>query len=273
MIIIIIVFLRGNFMLETAIITFREGLEMFLIVAITLAYLANTNRPHLKKPVYAGIAVALLLSATTGWHIAEMAEDPMTEGLLALTAGLFVATMTYTVMRAAKNIRQDINQRIEKSAKKEGMAAMLGIFVFTVVMIAREGMETAMMLGTLAGSIDQQDVIAGAMAGFLTVGIIGFVWVKQSHRINLRAFMQVTGLFLMLFCAHLFMYGFHELTEVGAVPLIDNFKWHTLTEPMEPGEPIGNLITIGLLVVPCLWLVYSYAWDKYIQPKIPAFAN
>ena len=72
---------------------------------------------------------------------------------------------------------------------------------------------------------------------------------------------------------NLFIYGFHELTEVGAVPLIDNFKWHTLSEPFEPGEPIGNLITIALLVVPCLWLAYSYAWDKYVQPKIPAFAR
>lgn len=81
-------------MLETAIITFREGLEMFLIVAITLAYLAKTNRPHLKKPVYWGIAVALFVSVTTGWHIAELAEDPMTEGVLAITAGVLVATMT-----------------------------------------------------------------------------------------------------------------------------------------------------------------------------------
>lgn len=260
-------------MLETAIITFREGLEMFLIVAITLAYLVKTNRPHLKKPVYAGIAAALILSATTGWHIAEMAEDPFMEGILAITAGILVATMTYTVMRAAKHLRQEINNRIDAHASKEGLAAIVGIFVFTVVMIAREGMETAMMLGTMAGSISQNEVIAGALVGFLTVGLIGFIWVKQSHRINLRAFMQVTGLFLILFCVHLFMYGFHELTEVGAIPLIDNFKWHTLTEPMEPGEPIGNLITIGLLAVPCLWLVYSYAWDKFIQPKIPAFAN
>ena len=176
-------------------------------------------------------------------------------------------------MRAAKHIRQDINNRIESSASKEGMAAIMGVFAFTVVMIAREGMETAMMLGTMTGSMNQGEVIAGALIGFMIVGVIGLIWVKQSHRINLRAFMQVTGIFLILFCVHLFIYGFHELTEVGAVPFIDNFKWHTLTEPLEPGEPIGNLITIGLLVVPCLWLVYSYAWDKFIQPKIPAFAN
>lgn len=260
-------------MLETIIITFREGLEMFLIVAIMLAYLAKTGRDHLKEPVYWGIGVAAIISLTTGWHIAEMAQDPVTEGVLALTAGVLVATMTYTVMRAAKNMRQTINNRLEKSAQKEGWSAIAGVFAFTVVMIAREGMETAMMLGTMTGQFNQGNVIVGSLIGFAAVGVIGYIWIKQSHRINLRLFMQATGIFLIMFCLHLFMYGFHELTEVGAVPLVDNFKWHTLTEPFEPGEPIGNLITAGLLVVPSMWIAYSYAWDKYIQPRFSVAAE
>lgn len=260
-------------MLETAIITFREGLEMFLIVAITLAYLSKTGRDHLKEPVYWGIAVAAFVSLTTGWHIAELAEDPAMEGSLALLAAVMVASMTYTMMRAARNIRQQITDRLELSAQKTGWSALVGVFAFTFLMIVREGMETAMMLGAMTGTMNQGDVLAGAFLGFLAVGGIGYAWVKNSSRINLRAFMQVTGIFLMLFCVHLFIYGFHELTEIGAVPFIDNFKWHTLSEPFEPGEPIGNLITIGLLVVPCLWLVYSYAWDKYVQPRMPVFAR
>jgi high-affinity iron transporter len=254
-------------MLETAIITFREGLEMFLIVAITLAYLIKTGRNHLKEPVYWGVGVAAIISLTTGWHIAELAQDPAMEGALALTAGVLVATMTYTVMKASRNMRNDINARLETHAQKEGWGAVLGIFFFTLLMIVREGMETAMMLGAMSGSINQGNLIVGALAGFAAVGVIGYVWVKQSHRINLRLFMQATGIFLIMFCAHLFMYGFHELTEVGAMPFIDNFKWHMLTEPFEPGEPIGNLITAALLVVPGLWLAYSYAWDRYIQPR------
>jgi hypothetical protein len=79
--------------------------------------------------------------------------------------------------------------------------------------------------------------------------------------------MQATGIFLMMFCVHLFMYGFHELTEVAAVPFIDNFKWHTLTEPFEGGEPLGDLYSIAMVVVPLAWLGYSYGWDKYIAPR------
>ncbi len=254
-------------MLETIIITFREGLEMFLIVAIMLAYLTKTGRAHLHEPVYWGIGVAAFISLTTGWHIAELAQDPLMEGGLAIAAGFLVATMTYTVMKAAKNMRQQINEKLEAHASKDGWAAILGVFGITVLMIAREGMETAMMLGTMTGEMNQGNVIVGALLGFLGVGVIGYVWIRESHRINLRLFMQATGIFLFMFCAHLFIYGFHELTEIGAVPGIDNFKWHTLSEPFEPGEPIGNLISIALLVVPCAWLAYSYAWDKYFDRK------
>jgi len=128
-----------------------------------------------------------------------------------------------------------------------------------------------MMLGAMTGSITIANLLTGALVGFAAVGVIGYAWIKNTKRINLRVFMQATGLFLMLFCVHLFMYGVHELTEIGALPFVDNFKWYSLTESFVPGEPIGNLMTIGLLAVPCMWLVYSYAWDKYVQPRIPAF--
>ena len=240
---------------------------MFLIIAIMLAYLNKTGRNHLREAVYWGVGAAAFISLTSGWHIAELAQDPIMEGGLAIAAGIMVASMTYTMMRASGNIRKQITDKMEINASGAGWTATLSIFFFTVLMIAREGMETAMMLGTMTGSMNQGDVIVGALLGFAAVGLIGYIWIKNSARINIKAFMQVTGIFLILFCMHLFMYGFHELTEVGALPFIDNFKWHTLTEPFEPGEPIGNLITIGLLVVPCLWLGYSYAWDKYILPK------
>ena len=132
-------------MLETLMITFREGLEAFLIVAITLAYLTKTGRADLKKPVYAGIAVALLVSATTGWHIAEIADTPLMEGWLAIVAGVLVASLTYYMMTSAHKIKDHIGNAVDKHASKAGKGAMLGMFIFTVVMIAREGMELSLI--------------------------------------------------------------------------------------------------------------------------------
>jgi high-affinity iron transporter len=257
-------------MLETAVITFREGLEMFLIIAITLAYLARTGRSHLYEPVFWGAGVAIALSLTTGWHIADLAQTPMMEGILAITAGVMVASMTWMMMKNARNIRQNIADKIDQSASKTGWPAILGIFGFTVLMIAREGMETAMMLGSMSGAINNGDLFVGALIGFSIVGMVGYMWVKQSGKINLRAFMQVTGIFLILFCVHLFIYGFHELTETGMVPLIDNNYWHNLTEPLEPGEPIGQIITLSMLAVPAGWILINYLRHRLLRAEAAA---
>ena len=249
-------------MLETFIITFREGLEAFLIVAIITAYLIQTGRKQLLEPVAWGVVVAVMISLTTGWHIAELAQQPVMEGALAITAGFLVASMTYVMIKNAKNIKVKISENLEKSASQAGIKAALGVFVFTVVMITREGMETAMMLGAMSSTMNTGNLVMGVFMGVLAVAVIGFLWIQQSDRINLKLFMQVTGVFLMLFCIHLLVYGFHELTEASVVPLIDNFYWHTLTEPLEPSEPIGKAITVLMLAIPCAWLLINYVREK-----------
>ena len=47
-------------MLQAFVITLREGLEAFLIVAISLAYLRKTGRPQLVAAVHWGIGVAIV---------------------------------------------------------------------------------------------------------------------------------------------------------------------------------------------------------------------
>lgn len=259
-------------MLETLLITFREGLEAFLIVAITLAYLYKTNRKELAKPVYYGIAVALLVSATTGWHIAEMADTPFMEGVLALVAGALVASLTYYMMTTAHKIKDHIGNTVEKHATKAGWGAIIGVFVFTVVMIAREGMETALMLGAISSKTDGSQMLIGAVLGLSLTAFIGYLWATQSNKINLKLFMQVTGIFLFLFAIHLFLYGIYELTEVqGSV--FYNDAVHQAMKPFVSSKTLfGQLTIYGLLVVPCAWLMISYAKDKFFAKgnRVPA---
>lgn len=252
-------------MLETLLITFREGLEAFLIVAITLAYLTKTGRTDLKKPVYAGIAVALLVSATTGWHVAEMANTPLMEGWLAIIAGVLVASMTYYMMTHAHKIKEHIGETVERHAKKAGIGAMIGIFLFTVIMIAREGMETALLLGAISGKTESSSMLIGGLLGIGFTAFIGYLWATQSHKINLKVFMQVTGIFLFLFAVHLFLYGIYELTEVEG-SIYYNEEIHAAMKPYVSSKTLfGQLTIYGLLVVPCAWLIIVAVKDKIFK--------
>jgi len=259
-------------MLETAVIVFREGLEAFLIVAIMLAYIERTGRMNLKQPIYTGIGIALVISATTAWHVAELAKDPVWEGSLALISGAMVASFTAYMMRAAGSIRQDIESKIEKSAAQESAFAEIGVMLFTIFMIAREGMETAIMIGTLSAQQDPFAIATGGILGAALVAFIAVAWITQSQKINVKLFMQVTGVFLILFSIELFLYGLHELSEMNAIPLIGddwNVEFHIFTEIIEY-PIISNLISGALVLVPCLWLIGAMAKDKLSSSKSSA---
>jgi len=130
------------------IITLREGLEAFLIVAISLAYLKKTGRQQLVAAVHWGIAVAVALSVGAAFLFQQASNQALWEGILGLTAALLVGTLIVHMWRHAKRMKRDIEAHLESSAAKVGTKALIGVFLFTLLMITREGMETALLMGT-----------------------------------------------------------------------------------------------------------------------------
>jgi hypothetical protein len=53
-----LIFVRDGIMIQAFVITLREGLEAFLIVAISLAYLKKTGRTSLIPAVHWGIGIS-----------------------------------------------------------------------------------------------------------------------------------------------------------------------------------------------------------------------
>src|SRR5258706_15306119 len=133
-------------MLQMFVITLREGIEAFLIVAIALAYLRKTGRNALVPAVLWGTGAGVTLSLILGIELAQYAVQPIWEGILALIAVVLVTSMVIYMLRAAKHLRAEIGASIETAAQKSGAAAWLGVFPFTVLMITREGMETAFLI-------------------------------------------------------------------------------------------------------------------------------
>ena len=66
-------------MLQTLLITLREGIEAFLIVAITLAYLRKTNRIALGSAVLWGLGVGVALSVLAGYFFGQAENKPLWE--------------------------------------------------------------------------------------------------------------------------------------------------------------------------------------------------
>ena len=235
-------------MLQAFVITLREGLEAFLIVAISIAYLKKTGRRPLIPAVHWGIVGSVVLSVLAGLLFAQAANQALWEGILALVAGLLVASLTVHMWRAGKRMKRQIETRLEVSSSRIGIGAFLGVLGFTLLMITREGMETALLMNTLLFSVGAPEIIAGAVAGTLVAAFIAWLWSRYGYRVNLSRFFQVTAVFLLVFVVQLFIYGFHELTEANIIaPLA---ALHDATEPFGPDGIYGQYLTYMLVLLP-----------------------
>ncbi len=241
--------------LQAFVITLREGLEAFLIVAISLAYLKKTGRRALIPAVHWGIAAAVVLSVAAGLLLAQAANQALWEGVLAMSAAVLVASLTVHMWRAGKRMKKDIEVHLEASSSKTGRAAFAGVFAFTLLMITREGMETALLMNALLFQVRTMDVIGGAFGGTLIAAAIAWLWSRYGHRVNLSRFFQVTAIFLLVFVVQLLIYGFHELTEANIFS--SSQALHDATEAYGPDGIYGQYLTYLLVLLPLGWLVVS----------------
>ena len=113
-------------MLQAFVITLREGLEAFLIVAISLAYLRKSGRAELTGAVHTGIFAALAISAVGGYVLYNAANQELLEGPLALIAAISVTWMVVHMWRAGRHMKGDIEGRLQASAVRPGGAAYTG---------------------------------------------------------------------------------------------------------------------------------------------------
>jgi high-affinity iron transporter len=152
-------------------------------------------------------------------------------------------------------MKKDIEAHLAASALKTGASAFLGVFLFTLLMITREGMETALLMGTLFVQMGVTNISIGAVLGVGSAAFVASLWSRYGHRVNLGLFFQVTSVFLAVFVVQLFIYGFHELTEANLFPNSEALHW--ATEPYGPDGVYGQWLTYALVLLPMGWLAFA----------------
>ncbi len=269
-------------MLNSFIIVLREGFESFLLVAVILTYLRKSGQPRLIASVYIALIAGLSASVglgyllrvgveestlvsvfgeTLGGYVNQFfANEALREGVLGVIAIIMVGTLVIHMWRSGGKLRERMNQRLsDMSSKGSQFTAFAGVFLFTFLMITREGMETALMLL----QIRDQQMITGALLGLLAASVFALAWAKFGHTINVKRFFQVTGVFLLLFMLQVAIYSFHEFSEAGILP--NSEMLHTATEKFSPDGVYGKWFS-PLMVGACgLWLLVGWLMDRWQQ--------
>jgi high-affinity iron transporter len=242
---------------QALVITLREGFEAFLIVAISLTYLRQSGRAQLTAAVHWGIGVAVAISALGGYVLFHAANQEWLEGPLAMVAAVSVTWMVVHMWRFGRRMKKDIEGHLRGSSVKPGAAAFAGVFLFTLLMVSREGIETALLLMQLRETVH---LALGASLGVVGAALIAWLWSRYGHRINLGLFFQVTAIFLFVFVVQLVIAGTHEMSEQGYLPFSDAI--HTATESWGPDSTFGHFLTYLLVLLPLSWLLIKSAFSK-----------
>lgn len=266
-------------MLNSFIIVFREGFESFLLVAVILSYLRKSGQKWLTSAVYVGIAVALSTSAALGYLLRQGVNDEMVarifgptlggylsqflgneslrEGILGVVAMVMVGSLVIYMWRTGPKVQERMKERLDVvSSRSSRIAAIAGIFLFTFLMITREGMETALMLLQIHGS----EVLTGAFLGLCAAGGFAWGWARFGHLINVKRFFQVTGIFLLLFMLQVGIYSFHEFSEAGLLP--NSEVLHAATEKFSPDGIYGKWFSVVMIAICALWLLIGWLKDR-----------
>ena len=171
--------------------------------------------------------------------------------------------------RRARTMRAQIGAKIaEATANRPSRAAWWGVFVFVLLMIVREGMETALLLTTLFLQQGERETLVGALLGIAGAALLAWAWIRYGRRVNLARFFQVTAIFLFIFSIQLVIYTLHEFFEAGVVPFVDNEFWHVATEPYGPEGVYGEWLTYLMVLIPAVWLAWVALKDR--RPSLPA---
>lgn len=270
-------------MLNSFIIVLREGFESLLLVAVILSYLRKSGQTWLTTVVFGAIVAGLSTSAGLGYLLSAGVEEPvlqswlgenlgsnvsyflnneaLREGVLGLVAMVLVGTLVIHMWRSGGKVRQRMQQRLTMmSSRSSRLAAIAGVFLFTFLMITREGMETALMLM----QVRDQQMISGALLGIAAAGMLAWGWARFGHLINVKRFFQVTGIFLLLFMVQVGIYSFHEFTEAGLLPNSDAL--HAATEKISPDGLYGKWFSLVMVTICAVWLVAGWIIDRW-QPR------
>jgi len=273
-------------MLNSFIIVLREGFESFLLVAVILSYLRKSGQNWLASAVYVGIALALSASAALGYLLKLGVDDlglerlfgitmggylnqflgneALREGILGLVAMVMVGSLVIYMWRTGPKVQQRMRERLDAvSSRSSRIAAIAGVFLFTFLMITREGMETALMLLQVHGS----EMLSGALLGLLAAGGFAWGWARFGHLINVKRFFQVTGIFLLLFMVQVGIYSFHEFSEAGLLP--NSEVLHAATEKFSPDGLYGKWFSVVMISVCALWLLVGWLKDRF-RPTHPS---
>jgi len=213
-------------MISSLIIALRETLEAAVIIGLIVGYLNKTGQQVYKKTVALAVTVAVVASLVGAWLFNMLAggfegrSEQIFEGVTMMISALLLTTMIFFVM-GHKNLGQELASSLSQKINQQ---QKWGLFFLVFFSIFREGIELVLFLKT-ASLVSPDNNLLGAVLGIAIAIILGYVMFAELMRFDIKKFINITGVILILFAAGLVAHGIHEFQEAGVMPIIIEHVW------------------------------------------------
>jgi len=191
---------------NSAIIVFREGLEAVLILAALMASLVGGQR-HFRKPMFAGIGLALVASAVT-WIVAQTVLTSLARygekleamvSLVAIAVLLLILNWFYHRVYWQENL-QSLHQRKRRVLAGAGLslatAQVVGLVLLGFTSVYREGFETVLFLQAMTLEAGAVTVLEGVAIGLLAVVGVFVLVVALERKLPHKKMLMATGVLI-----------------------------------------------------------------------------
>jgi len=207
-------------MFEALVVALREGVEAALMVGIIVAFLRREGSERYLGAVWAGIGTATVASLAGAVVLYRWAvNEEVFEGLLYLGSAVIVGSMMVWMWRHARALSGEMKGSLARIlAREKTVSVAAGLFLFTFLMVFREGIETVLFLSALSLTTGGLMAALGVAIGLGAAVAFGVYFVRGSLRIDLGRFFKITGIALAIFIVQLLINGYHELSEAGWLP-------------------------------------------------------
>ncbi|WP_159499933.1 iron uptake transporter permease EfeU [Microbacterium sp. 18062] len=302
-------------MLPALLIGLREGLEAAIVVGILVAYLTRSGRRDVLPRLWIGVVLAVALSLaigavlTFGAYGLTFEAQEIIGGAMSLLAVALVTWMVFWMQRAGRGLKHALETDVDRALAAGSGAPRLGgpargtatrgarwgwgIVVIGFVSVAREGLETTLLLWSMVQSFgDAPAALLGALLGLLLAVVLGWLIARGMVRVDLRVFFTWTGALLIVVAAGVLAYAVHDLQEAGVLqgpftsgapvdPVtgavlvgVAGFPsgWaFDLTAAVPPGSPIAAILQATVGFMPQMTWLQVIAWIVYVLVVGTAF--
>jgi high-affinity iron transporter len=231
-------------MITTAIIAFRESLEMLLVIVPLIIYVSKINRVDLKKYIYIGTITGVVLSLGVGMVLfseaknLNMAVQHIFQGtMMIFLAGLILYSIIL-LKKQAKVFTTKIDDKFSINT------TAFSLFILSFLTIFRESLEITIFTLPFI-NVAAYVISGGIILGVLVSTVLMYIVYKTTIKLSIDIIFNALTVILILIGAMMFGEGLSEL-----VPSL--------------GESIkrcGQLI----YVIPTLYIFLKDIMKKYIK--------